>query len=330
MIDIDFSSNWRFTVGARYESYRQTVLPIDLLDFSGQSIINLQNQLSQPDQRLAIAEDDTFGSVALTYASDGLFGAEDYQIRASFGQTIVRPDLREVADVTYIDPEVNIRVGGNPNLKSSPIDNFEIRGEFFYGSGDNFTISLFAKDIEAPIEQVRQFGSDDDFRLTFENALAGDVSGIEFEGLKRLPAGFFLAGNVTLSDSEVQLDPLSPNALTNTKRRMTGHSEWVVNTTLGFDSRNGRHSAYLNFNAFGERIYSAGTDNHQDVFEQPFDSLGLVYKYFPTDRIELQLKLDNILDEQREFEQINEDGNLARVLVQDVGLSYSLSGRWTF
>ena len=270
------------------------------------------------------------GSSLVFMISNGLFGSEEYQIRASFGQTIVRPDLREVADVTYIDPELNIRVAGNPFLKSSPIDNFELRGEFYYGSGDNFTVSLFAKDIDAPIEQVRQQGSDDDFVLTFENALAGEVSGVEFEGLKRLSGGFFLAGNVTLSDSEVQLDSASPNALTNLTRRMTGHSEWVVNTTLGFDSSNGRHSAYLNFNAFGERISAAGTDNHDDVYELPFDSLGLVYKFFPTDRIELQLKLDNILDEQREFEQVNVDGEIARVLVQDVGLTYSLSGKWTF
>ena len=53
MIDTDFNENWRFTVGARYEDYRQTVLPVDLLDFSGQSVINLQNALVDPDQTLA-------------------------------------------------------------------------------------------------------------------------------------------------------------------------------------------------------------------------------------------------------------------------------------
>ncbi|HSG66395.1 MAG TPA: TonB-dependent receptor, partial [Gammaproteobacteria bacterium] len=330
MLDLDFNNRWRFTAGARYEDYRQTVLPVDLLDFTGQSIRNLQQQLADPNQTLAIAEDEFFGSAALTYMSDGLFGSDEYQIRVSLGETIVRPDLREVADVTYIDPELNVRVGGNPNLISSPIDNFEVRGEFFYGTGDNFTVSLFMKAIEAPIEQVRQPGSDDDFKLTFENALSGEVSGIEFEGLKRLPAGFFVTGNLTLSDSQVQLDPESPNNLTNYTRRMTGHSEWVVNATLGYDSDNGRHSAYLNFNSFGERIYSAGTDNHDDVYEQPFDSLGIVYKFFPTERIELQLKVDNILDEKRELTQVSSSGEMADVLVQDVGASFSLGGRWTF
>ena len=334
MVDTDFNENWRFTVGLRYEDFRQTVLPVDLLDFSGQSILALQDALLQPDQRLAIQEDDTYGSMALTFNSDGLFGSNQYQIRASFGESVVRPDLREVAPVTYIDPDLFIRVSGFDGLQSSPIDNFEIRGEFFYGNGDNFTVSLFAKDILAPIERVRRPGTDDDFLLTFENGLSGEVSGIELEGLKSLPAGFFLSGNLTLSDSEVVLDPSSPNDITNFTRRMTGHSEWVFNATLGFDSDNGMHSAYLNLNSFGERIYAAGANNNGDVFEQPFDSVGLVYKWFPTDKIEVQVTLDNILDEQRRFEQVSgssgNEGDVVTVLEQEIGAALGVSARFYF
>ena len=333
-IDTDFNENWRFTVGLRYEDFRQSVLPVDLLDFSGQSIIALQEALLEPDQRLSIQEDDTFGSMALTFNSDGLFGSNQYQIRASYGETVVRPDLREVAPVTYIDPDLFVRVSGFDGLQSSPIENFEIRGEFFYGNGDNFTVSLFAKDILAPIEQVRRPGTDDDFLLTFENGLSGEISGIEFEGLKSLPGGFFLSGNLTLSDSEVQLDPNSPNDITNFTRRMTGHSEWVVNATLGFDSDNGMHSAYLNYNAFGERIFAAGANTNGDVFEQPFDSLGLVYKWFPTDRIEVQLRLDNILDEKRRFEQVSgssgNQGDTVTVLEQEIGATFGVRARFFF
>ena len=192
------------------------------------------------------------------------------------------------------------------------------------------TVSLFYKDIDSPIEQVRSAGSDDDVVLGFANAESGEVSGVEVEGLKGLPAGFFLTGNMTLSDSEISLDPNLSTVLTNLTRRMTGHSEWVINSTLGYDSNNGRHSAYLNFNAFGERIYFAGTGRNQDAYERPFDSLGVVYKFFPTENIEIQAKLDNILDEDRVFEQINSTGELARIISQKVGTSFSLSGKWFF
>ena len=173
-----------------------------------------------------------------------------------------------MAAVVYIDPELNVRVRGNPGLASSPIANFEVRSELFWGSGDNMTVSLFYKDIDSPIEQIRSAGSDDDIVLGFANAESGEISGIEVEGLKGLPAGFFLTGNMTLSDSEISLDPNLSTVLTNLTRRMTGHSEWVINSTLGYDSNNGRHSAYLNFNAFGERIYFAGTGRNQDAYER--------------------------------------------------------------
>ena len=110
MVDINFNSTWRVTAGARYENYQQAVLPIDLLDFSGNSIANLNNQLADPNQKLAIGEDDTYGSLGVTYMGTGLLGTDDYQIRFSYGETVVRPDLREISDVVFLDPELNIQV----------------------------------------------------------------------------------------------------------------------------------------------------------------------------------------------------------------------------
>ena len=205
MVDVTFNDAWRVTAGGRFEDYQQAVLPVDLLDFSGNSIIALNEALADPDQRLAIREDDTYASLGLTYMGTGLFGSDDYQFRFGFGQTVVRPDIREISDVKYTDPELNIRVGGNPLLETSPIDNFELRGEFYYANGDNFTVSAFYKEIDSPIERIRTAGSDDNIELTFVNAESGEVYGLEFEGLFTLPRGFFVAGNLTVSDSELTM-----------------------------------------------------------------------------------------------------------------------------
>ena len=43
---------------------------------------------------------------------------------------------------------------GNPVLASSDLRNFDLRGEWYWDSGDNFTVSLFYKDIADPIETV--------------------------------------------------------------------------------------------------------------------------------------------------------------------------------
>ena len=331
MGDITVSDTWRFTLGGRFEDYQQTVLPVDLLDFTGNSIVALNDALADPDQRLAIREDDTYLSLGVTYMGSGLFGADDYQFRFGFGETVVRPDLREISDVKYTDPELNIRVGGNPLLETSPIDNFELRGEFYYADGDNFTVSFFYKDIDSPIERIRTAGSDDNIELTFVNAESGETFGVEVEGLFTLPRGFFVAGNLTLSDSELTIDTGAiTGGPTNQKRRLTGHSEWVVNTTFGYDSDSGRHSAFLNYNAYGERIFYGGVAGNEDAFEQPFHSLGIVYKYFPTDRLEFDFKVDNILDEDLEFTQVNNDGTEAVLIQQDIGLTLGVSAKFAF
>ena len=335
MFDTEIGSDWRFTIGGRFENYQQAVLPVDLLDFTGASILNLQNQLADPSSRLAVNEDDVFSSLAITRSGDGLLGSDQYQFRFSYGETIVRPDLREVAGtaafpVFFLDPELDVRIAGNPFVTSSPIDNLEFRGEFYYGSGDNFSVSIFHKDIRSPIERIRAVGTDDNVVLTFDNAESGEVYGVEFEGLKQLWRGLFLSGNVTLSDSDLTFNENALFDVTNPSRRLTGHSEYLANATLGFDSDNGKHSAFLNYNVYSERVFAAGVEGIDDAYEQPFNTLGFVYKYFPTDRLQIQATLDNLLDEEFEIEQVNADGQLARIIVQEVGRSLGLSLQWTF
>lgn len=334
-LDWRVNENWRATVGTRWEEFKQALLTVDLLDFTGSSLQTQIQALSDPTQRFAFVEDDWYHTAALTFSDAGLLGSEEYQLRASFAQTVVRPDLRESAAVVYIDPQINQRVRGNPQVESSDINHLDLRAEFFYENGDNFTVSLFYKDIDAPIETVRQPGSDDNVVLTYENADTGDILGIEFEGLMSLPAslvkidGLFVSGNVAISDSEVSIDTTN-NVLTNDKRRLTGHSEYVANAQLGYDSPGGIHSASLIYNVFGERIYFAGVAGNDDAFEQPFHSLDLTYTYYPTDTLSLSLKIQNILEQERAFEQKNSSGRNVAIIEQDVGRSWGISAKYSY
>ena len=328
MVDITWDETWRLTAGARYESFRQALLPLNLLDYSGEYLGNLINELGREDQNYAVEDDGWYPSVALTYMNNGFMGTQDFQVRASFAQTVVRPDLREVSEVFYIDPELAIQVQGNPLLKTSELDHFDLRGEWVYDNGDNFTLSLFYKDVANPIEQSRIPGSDENIMLTFYNGDEGEIYGIEFEGLKNIGAGFFVSGNLTLSDSEI----VSPDdGYTNLKRRMNGQSEYVLNTQLGYDSDSGMHSASLVYNVFGERVYYAARSNkHDDAFEQPFHSLDIVYSFFPTDAITAKFKVGNILDEKRTFEQTNSEGHNVTILEQEIGTTFSVDLRYSF
>jgi TonB-dependent receptor len=329
MVDATFSDTWRITAGARYEDFRTALLPIDLLDYTGVTLEKLIEDLQDPDQTFASRHDDWHPSVAFTYMNDGFMNTETFQLRASYAQTLVRPDLRELSDVTYIDPELSLRVQGNPNLVFATIDHFDLRGEWYFESGNNLTASLFYKDIADPIEQKLNPGSDSDLIMGFYNAESGEIYGLELEGLYNLDYGFFLSGNLTLSDSEI----VSPEGqgFTNPTRTMTGQSPYVLNTQLGYDSEDGKHGAALSYNIAGEKIYFAAlSTGHDDAFEQPFSSLDLTYSYYPTEQFTIKTKLRNLLDEDREITQTNFAGKDVTILTQEVGTSISLDISYSF
>jgi outer membrane receptor protein involved in Fe transport len=107
---------------------------------------------------------------------------------------------------------------------------------------------------------------------------------------------FFVQGNATFQDSETVAGSRA-DAPTNNVRSATGASDYLLNLMLGFDSDDGKYTASLIYNVFGARLYKAGRLGGADEFEQPFHSLDATFSWYPTDRLTLKLKLQNILDE---------------------------------
>jgi len=331
MFDANWNDTWRVTGGARKETFKQGLLPFDLLDYTGETLGAIIRDIAEnPAQRYGVMDDDWYPSLAVTYMNEGFMNTEAFQVRLSASETVVRPDLREMSDVVYMDPELGNPVKGNSGLVFSELTHYDLRAEWFFESGNNLTATLFYKDIANPIESVRQPGSDDDVMLTFENSESGEIYGLELETLYSLGRGFFTSANLTLSDSEI----VSPEDVgyTNPVRTMTGQSEYVLNAQLGFDSDDGKHSASLVYNLFGERLFFAakGIGDHQDAYETPFNSLDLTYSWYATENLTTKLKLGNILDEERVFEQENSEGKNVEILTQQVGTSFSVDLKYTY
>lgn len=320
--DATWKDTWRLSAGVRWEQFQQAVLPVDLLDFTGVTVQQLINELQNPNQRLAIQEDDYYPSIAMTYMGTDFLGAETFQFRASYGKTVIRPDLREVSDVQYIDPELNIRVSGNPNLVSAELDHIDFRAELFFPDGSNLTASVFYKDIANPIETIEGLAGDRK-KLEFVNSESGEIYGIEIEGLKEIGYGLFVSGNMTISDSETTFTGI--NSQTNNTRRLTGHSQYVLNAQLGFDSENGVHSVSTLYNYFSERLFFGGISPAPDAFEQPMHSLDIVYSYYPIDNFSMKLKLKNLLGEDLEVKQ----GSVT-IIEQEKGTSIGLDVKYSF
>jgi TonB-dependent receptor len=338
--DAMLGQSWRLSGGVRWEQFYQVSLPIDPLEFDprvGQSVIPTTSGDAQQNalalEQLVFAEDELYPALSATYMRPE-FWAETFQLRFGVSETVARPDLREISDASYIDPLTEARVRGTPGLKPSPISNFDVRAEWFFGNGDNFTASLFYKDIEDPIETAEGAGSDNNVFVTFVNAEAAEISGVELEWLKNLESlsqrwgwgswaeSFFFSGNVTVSDSELTVGDVGLD-LTNPVRPMTGHSDYVANLQFGFDSPSGVHSWSLVYNTFSERIFFAGRGGAEDTYEQPFDSVDLVYSYYPTDKLSLRFRMQNLLDEKLELEQAG-----VTILEQSVGTTARLDIKW--
>ena len=154
---------------------------VDLLNFDGQRIPLTPEEIASG----AILEDEYYPALSVTYIRPG-FWAEEFQLRFAFSETVARPDLREVSLSTYIDPLTEARVRGNPQLRPSDLTNYDVRAEWFFANGDNFTVSAFYKDIDNPIETVQGGATEDNILFNFVNADTAEVYGIELEFLKNM------------------------------------------------------------------------------------------------------------------------------------------------
>lgn len=330
-VDLTLDERWRLNAGLRWEDWSQLSVPVDQYEFR-----TSVGKVPLTAEQLAAAgksDDDLYPTAALTYMRPG-FWADEFRLRVGYSQTTARPDIREVTQSTFIDPLTDARVTGNPLLVPSDLQNYDIRAEWFFANRDNLTISPFYKRIDRPIETVEGAGTDNNLSFTFINAEKADVYGVEIEWFKDLAfvdrwlggwaSGFFTAGNVTLSDSELEVGT-SAFALTNDRRPLTQQSDTILNVQLGYDAPNERHSATLSFNSFSERLYYAGRNGAPDAYEQPFYSLDLTYSWYPAGNWSLKFRLQNLLDENMQIEQ----GGVT-VFEQEIGMTFKADLRYNF
>jgi len=190
--DVTWNDTWRVIAGVRYEDYIQVGLPWDPLVYSTDGT---KGQISMDPQELRDAvfvEDDYYPAFSVIYMTEN-FWAETFQLRFGYSETIVRPDLREIADISYQDPLTGALVFGNPDVVPSSVDSYDVRAEWFFSNGDNLTLSLFYKDIIDPIEFFERAASDTKVASEVINLRCGNgmAQGVKFSrrGIQRLLSG---------------------------------------------------------------------------------------------------------------------------------------------
>ena len=288
MADLDINRYWRVMLGVRQEASLQEVTTF---------------RLSNPDESVQarLDESDVLPTVAVTWAFN-----DSMQLRLGYSRTVNRPDLKELSEAPYIDPETRFTVEGNPHLQIAGITNYDLRWEWYPGL-DTVQVALFRKDFDRPIEKVIRLGAGG--IRSFANASTAEVQGLEFQLSKGL--GFLgdrftnwkLDMNMALIDSNVDIGQAGSQQTTN-NRELQGQSPWVLNLQLGYDDPVKDRQFTVLYNIAGERIFDVGTKGLPDTYEQSVGRLDLVYRRalaVGNWQGRFKIKLSNLLNPEHEL-----------------------------
>jgi hypothetical protein len=186
--------------------------------------------------------------------------------RLNYSQTIARPSLREISDISLFDYELRENTTGNPKLKVVHINNYDARLEAFFPNDDNLSISIFYKEFKNHIEFINYQGGSEGKGYRWDNSpYKGWVKGIEIEGRKSIFRQLEVRGNITLTDS---YSKISTSIISETgdvqkgrdvEYTMFGQAPYVVNGMLGYTSEKHGINAALSYNLQGPRLISIST-----------------------------------------------------------------------
>lgn len=310
MLDIPVG-HFRAVFGARLESNLKK--------------IDSYNQSDQPVNK-SVNKNDVLPSVNLTYSI-----SDKINLRASYYQSISRPEFREIAPFSFYDFNENVFVIGNPDLERNIIRNYDLRFETFPQAGEVISLSLFYKRFDAPIEEVFIPNSGSFVKIkTFQNAKNGATNyGLEFEIRKNLGfltkqlKDFSFNGNLALINSKVDLSGIG-STVTKTERRLQGQSPYTINLGLFYDNYSTGTGVNLLYNRYGKRITEAGLEGLPDIEENRRDVVDFTISQKILKIFEVKFAVKDILAQ--DFLYTQELDGADRIYKKlNAGTSYSLS-----
>ncbi len=252
---------------------------------------------------------------------------DNSNVRASWSQTLSRPEFREIAPFLFYDYNLFANVRGNTDLVQTEITNYDLRYEYYFNRGQMVSVSGFFKDFDKPIEQYfdTRSGNFQDRIVSWQNANGAVAYGVELSwradfgvfgeqpGLKN----WVFFGNLAFIKSQIDLVNVSldPNATATIERPMVGQSPYIINLGLQYSQPEWGSDFALLFNQVGRRIAIAGAlvgdFRFYDVYENPRPVLDLKYSQRITDRLSASITFSDLI-------------NVPKVLYQDT----NENGKW--
>jgi hypothetical protein len=171
-------------------------------------------------------------------------------LRMSYFRSLSRPSFREFSVVQLYDYLLQAPVYGNPDLRMTQVDNYDLRLERFFKSGDNVSVSGFYKSFKDHIEllQTAQGG------FTWRNAERSEVFGLEVEGRVKVARALEARGNVTLMESRSELVTVLNGEEVRYETPMFGQSPYILNGTLSYGLDSIKTTVSVSYNVQGPKL----------------------------------------------------------------------------
>lgn len=289
MADMTWHPRFRTLLGARLESSAQAVVTAE--PFAADDTEPVRADLTTLDVLPA-------ATITLGLGKDE---PDSLQLRAGYGRTVSRPELREMSEAAFYDYRTHRLLIGNPDLQRATIENVDARLEWYPAEGESVSVGGFFKYLDHPIESVVAVSAVSGSVGTFANATSAIVAGGELDvrkGMTFLPGAakyLYVAANGAIIHSEVDLSD-SGGDQTSENRPLQGQSPWVVNAQLGWDHEPTGTSLSFLYNVFGPRITEVGSSGIPDTWEEPVHRLDFLATQELGQSFKVRVKATNLLD----------------------------------
>jgi len=193
-------------------------------------------------------------------------------LRLSYFKSLARPGYYEILPISQPPGNDGTNSEGNPNLKHTTADNFDLRYEFFPKPDQQLFVGGFYKNLQDPIENA--FVSD----MTYKpiNADKATIYGGEII-YNRYFGNFGVNANYAYTHSDVNGQKIDPRTggITFQHRSLQGQPEHEANVSLEYKNDKRKFFIQLSYQYNGRTLYRVNPDLGYDYYQQPQSFLAL-------------------------------------------------------
>lgn len=239
----------------------------------------------------------------------------EFVARATYSTGIARPGFLQASSATQIDTGAGSVTSGNPNLKPTTGNNFDLSFEYTLPYSGLLSLGFFDKEFSNFIlpRSVRVTNYPGIVGIatvsTFQNTPSAWARGIEASGIQRfgfLPApfdGFGISLNATFVDSNAEIYP-------GYHAELPGTSHWTGNAGIFYEAYGAKTQLSLEY--VGKTQFGISGDPTTDVFEGHRTTLDWTSSYDLSDNIAVYFNAKNLTNSPMRFYEGSENRPIQR------------------